>query len=139
MLIRTFDLDRDFEAVIALWARSGSGIQLGSSDTRDEILKKVQRDPDLFLVAVDDDEVVGAVMGGFDGRRGLVYHLAVTPSERRRGMGRALMDEIEKRFRAKGCLKAYLLVTPDNGEALSFYHDLGWEIMPLIPMGKRFS
>ncbi|HET7011627.1 MAG TPA: hypothetical protein VFI11_12700, partial [Anaerolineales bacterium] len=75
MLLRTFVWD-DLEAVLDLWGSAGPGVHLGPSDRPLEIRKKIERDPDLFLVAEEEGQIVGAVMGGFDGRRGLVYHLA---------------------------------------------------------------
>jgi ribosomal protein S18 acetylase RimI-like enzyme len=137
--IRTFNFQEDYEAVRALWNQAGSGIQLSSSDEPDEIEKKQRHDPELFLVAEDDEGIIGTVLGGFDGRRGLVYHLAVAPVHRRRGLGRALMEALEERLRAKGCLKYYLLVTKDNPEALAFYEAFGCEIMPLHALGKRIG
>lgn len=137
MLIRTFDFPRDLDAVITLWRASGPGVRLGLSDTPEEISKKLKRDPDLFLVAEDAGQVIGAVLGGFDGRRGLVYHLAVAPEQRGRGLGSALMAELESRLKAKGCRKYYLLVTRDNGGVVDFYRRLGWDVMPVQLMGKE--
>ncbi len=134
--IRTFRFPEDYPAVYELWSRAGPGIQLRKSDEPEEIAKKLQRDPDLFLVAEAEGRIIGAVMGGFDGRRGLVYHLAVDPAYRRRGIGSALMAELERRLVAKGCLRAYLLVTEDNQETIAFYRRLGWEVMPVVTMGK---
>jgi ribosomal protein S18 acetylase RimI-like enzyme len=134
--LRTFAFEDDWPAVHALWARSGPGVQFSRSDEPIEIQKKLQRDPDLFLVAVRQGVIVGAVMGGYDGRRGLVYHLAVAPEARGLGIGRALMAEVEARMRQKGCLKSYLLVTKDNADVLAFYRELGWEVMDLHLMGK---
>lgn len=139
MRIRNFDFHTDLEPVLQLWQRSGPGVQLGRSDAPDEIRKKLSRDPDLFLVAEEEGAVVGAVMGGYDGRRGIVYHLAVEPAQRGRGLGRRLMQALEERLAAKGCLKAYLLVTKDNPQALDFYRALGWEIMDMYLMGKELS
>jgi ribosomal protein S18 acetylase RimI-like enzyme len=137
MLIREFNLARDYEAVIALWQSAGPGVHLGFSDTPEEIAKKLKRDPDLFLVAEVDDQIVGVVLGGFDGRRGMVYHLAVAPEARGRGLGAALMAELESRLKAKGCWKYYLLVTQDNLDVLDFYRRLGWSVMPVQMMGKE--
>ncbi len=135
--IRQFCFPEDYPAVLALWQTAGPGIHTGRSDTEAEIAKKVQRDPDLFLIAVEDEQVVGAVMGGYDGRRGMVYHLAVAPSHRRHGLGLALMEELEQRLRARGCVKSYLLVVPDNEDAIQFYEAHGWERMPLYIYGKE--
>ena len=134
--IRTFRFPEDYQAVYDLWSRAGPGIQLRKSDEPEEIAKKLQRDPDLFLVAEAEGQIIGAVMGGFDGRRGLIYHLAVDPAYRRQGIGSALMAELERRLVAKGCLRAYLLVTEDNQETIAFYRRLGWEVMPVVTMGK---
>jgi ribosomal protein S18 acetylase RimI-like enzyme len=139
MSIREFSFPRDLDAVLALWQASGPGVRLGLSDTPEEIEKKLKRDPDLFLVAEDEDEIVGAVLGGFDGRRGLVYHLAVAPEHRGRGLGSALMAEIESRLKAKGCRKYYLLVTHDNGGVVDFYRRLGWAEMPVQMLGKEIK
>jgi ribosomal protein S18 acetylase RimI-like enzyme len=109
------------------------------SDEPEEIQKKLQRDPDLFLLAKEDGRVIGAVLGGFDGRRGLVYHLAVAEERRKQGIGALLMDELEKRLRAKGCLRTYLLVTYDNAEAIDFYEKHGWEKMDLHVFGKDIA
>lgn len=136
MTLRTFEFDRDYQAVRELWLDSGPGIQLSRSDEPEEVRKKLSRDPDLFIVAEDEGRLIGSVIGGFDGRRGLVYHLAVAGGERRQGVGRALMDEIERRLRAKGCLKYYLLVTQDNEGALAFYESMGCERMDLFVLGK---
>lgn len=105
------------------------GVRLGRSDTPEEIKKKLDRDPDLFLVAEEDGQIVGTVIGGYDGRRGLLYHLAVAASFRGQGIGSRLMEEIESRLRAKGCLRCYLMVLADNDEALRYYENHGWENM----------
>jgi ribosomal protein S18 acetylase RimI-like enzyme len=136
MLIREFDLSRDYDAVIALWRAAGPGISVGPSDTREELAKKLARDPDLFLVGEHAGRIVGSVIGGFDGRRGLVYHLAVAADWRGQDLGTALMAALEARLKAKGCRKAYLLVRPDNLGVLDFYRKLGWTEMPVTMMGK---
>jgi ribosomal protein S18 acetylase RimI-like enzyme len=136
MIIRQFDYDQDLEPVINLWRNSFPQIRMSPSDDPKEIRKKLQRDADLFLVAEDDDHIVGAVLGGFDGRRGMVYHLAVETSRRGEGIGRNLMEQIEDRLRAKGCRKYYLLVTKDNTDTIGFYESLGCEVMDLFILGK---
>ncbi len=139
MPVREFDLDRDYEAALALWQTGGPGVGMGRSDTRPEIAKKLAHDPDLCLVAEVDGRLAGTVLGGFDGRRGLVYHLAVAPDLRRRGVARALMAELERRLEARGCRRCYLLVRRGNAEALSFYAALGWSEMDVHLLGKDLS
>ena len=112
---------------------------MGRSDTREEIAKKAARDPDLFLVAEKAGSIIGTVIGGFDGRRGFVYHLAVAPAERSRGLGSRLMNEVERRLRELGCLRVYLLVTNENNQAMHFYLKRGWETMDLRILAKNLA
>lgn len=137
--LREFCLPQDYAAVLDLWHNSGPGVQVCRSDDIAEIEKKLTHDPDLFLVAEADGQIIGTVLGGFDGRRGLIYHLAVAAEYRETGLGGALMAEIETRLRQKGCLKAYLLVTNSNEEVLPFYEKRGWEEMHLHLLGKKLA
>lgn len=129
MLIREFNFPCDIVAARALWDASGPGVQLSSSDTPDEIQKKLCRDPELFLVAEENGVLIGTVIGGFDGRRGMIYHLAVTRSHRGKGVATALMKELERRMKKKGCIRAYLMVVKGNYDAKKFYENLGWKVM----------
>ena len=137
MQIREFRYPEDYPQVANLWASMEKGVHLGRSDTPEEIQKKTACDPNLFLVAEENGQIVGTVLGGFDGRRGLIYHLAVTASFRGRGIGSRLMEEVESRLRAIGCVRCYLLVTVDNYEAMRYYEKRGWEQMHwVVPYGK---
>lgn len=137
--IREFRFPDDYEAVIELWKNAGPGIHVAKSDTRDEMQKKLSRDPDLFLVADLDGEIVGTVIGGFDGRRGMIYHLAVAEKLRRKNVGSALMAEVEARLKARGCIKAYLLLVKGNREAEKFYQQQGWQKMHVDAYGKELE
>lgn len=109
---------------------------MGCSDTPDEIRRKLARDPDLFLVAEDAGKLVGTVIGGFDGRRGMVYQLPVVVGRRGEGLDTALMAELETRLSARGCVKGYLMVDPDNLSVVDIYRRLGWAVMPVHTLGK---
>ena len=138
--IREFCFPSDYDSVYRLWESIEKGVHVGRSDTLAEIGKKITRDPDLFLIAEADGAIIGSVIGGFDGRRGLIYHLAVAASFRGLGIGSRLMDEVEARLRAKGCLKCYLLVTTDNPEAEGYYRQRGWQSMDTIHLfGKELA
>jgi ribosomal protein S18 acetylase RimI-like enzyme len=137
--IRTFQYPQDYAQVIDLWNLAGPGVRVSTSDEPIELEKKLQRDPDLFLVACSGDRIVGSVMGGFDGRRGMMYHLAVSGDYRQNGVGSALMEELEKRLRGKGCIRYYLMVTKDNPNARTFYEKRGCELMDLYVYAKNIS
>lgn len=127
--VRQFCFPADYQQVIDLWSSMERGVRVGRSDSPAEIEKKVARDPDLFLVAECEQKVIGSVIGGYDGRRGLIYHLAVNAAFRGQGIGTRLMDEVESRLRAKGCLKCYLLIASDNLDVGAFYQAQGWQQM----------
>ena len=138
--IREFQFPQDYPQVLALWESMEKGVRVGRSDSIQEIEKKVARDPDLFLVAEQNSNIVGSVIGGYDGRRGLVYHLAVSGSFRGQRIGSRLLNEVETRLRAKGCLKCYLMVTPDNEEAAQYYEQRGWHLMDYVRLyGKELQ
>ncbi len=136
--LREFTLS-DYDAVYALWQNAGPGIGIGRSDTHAEIAKKLERDPDLFLLAVEGETIVGTVIGGYDGRRGIIYHLAVAANYRQRGIGHMLMTQVERRLIAKGCIRSYLLVAEGNEEVIEWYRDLGWDTMHLTVMAKTIA
>jgi ribosomal protein S18 acetylase RimI-like enzyme len=127
---RGFDFDEDYERVMELWRGIDWGMHVGPSDAPGEIKKKLERDPDLFLVAESNNEIIGTVIGGFDGRRGMIYHLAVHRNRRRQGIGQALLSEVENRLKAKGCIKCLLVVVEENADAMNFYQEYGWNLIP---------
>lgn len=136
--IREFCFPEDFPPVENLWNSIEKGVSLGRSDTSKEIQKKLDRDPDLFLVAEENGQIIGTVIGGFDGRRGLIYHLVVAASFRGREIGSRLMNKLEARLRSKGCLRCYLMVTKDNPEGMLYYENHGWERMDFVmPFAKN--
>jgi ribosomal protein S18 acetylase RimI-like enzyme len=137
--IREFQYPDDYASALQIWEKMETGVSVGRSDTPGEIEKKLQRDPDLFLVAESNGIIIGTVIGGYDGRRGLIYHLAVQPEHRKHGIATALVEEVEKRLQAKGCLKCFLLAYADNTEAIHFYKQRGWRHMEdTIIFGKEF-
>ena len=89
-----------------------------------------------ILVAEINGEIIGSVLGGYDGRRGIMYHLAVALSHRRQGIAERLVELLEQRLRQKGCIRYYLLVTKDNDEAIQFYEHRGFELLNLYAYGK---
>jgi ribosomal protein S18 acetylase RimI-like enzyme len=122
--IAEFAMD-DYPAVHVLWQRGD--LWMRPSDGPAATLLKLTRDPDLFLVARDAaGGVVGTVMGGWDGRRSYVYHLAVLPERRRNGIADALMDELEERFRRLGALKAKTQILMDNEGSRAFFSRRGY-------------
>ena len=108
----------------------------GPSETREGLLHKLEHYPELFIVAVEDDRIVGSVVGGYDGRRGWANKVAVDPVMQGSGLGRQLMNELEDRLRAIGCQKLNLMVARSNAHVQHFYERLGFEESNVIFMEK---
>ncbi len=126
----------DTEPVVALW--EACGLVRPWNDPRRDIERKLTVQPELFLVAVDqDDRVVGAGMAGFDGHRGRVNYLAVEPVLQGSGLGRAFMAAFEQRLAAMGCPKLNLQVRAGNEQVLGFYEALGYAPDHTVSLGKR--
>ncbi|MFX0040441.1 MAG: GNAT family N-acetyltransferase [Promethearchaeota archaeon] len=125
MKIEEFSME-SYDDVIILWRKSG--ISVGSTDTKEQIKKMLDRNPQLFLVGKIDQNVIGVVMGGFDGRRGYVHHLAVDPNYQKKGYGKIIMDELIARFRKMRVHKIHLFIEKYNKDVVEFYQNLGWEI-----------
>ena len=136
MQIRSFQPD-DEAAVIALWERCG--LLRPWNDPRKDIQRKLVVRPDLFLVEVLENEVVATAMAGDEGHRGWINYLAVDPTHRRSGLGRAIMDEAERLLRASGCPKINLQVRSTNTEVIDFYRSLGFTVEDVVNLGKRLE
>lgn len=134
MQIRSF-MPRDEAGVIALWHQCG--LTRAWNDPHEDVQRKLTTQPELFLVGEIDGVVVATVMAGFDGHRGSVNYLAVSPAHRNRGFGRALMQHVEQALIARGCPKLNLQVRTGNDPALTFYRRLGYSVDDVISCGKR--
>jgi len=123
---------------VQLWQEAG--IILRPGDEREGVKLKLERDPDLFLVAEDDGELVGVVLGTWDGRRGWLNHLAVRSDHRRSGVGRTLIREVERRLISKGALKVNAQIYKSNYTSLEFFKSLNYEIhSDLFMVGRELK
>lgn len=113
----------DIEAVLALW-RSAASVPT-VSDTREALAALLTRDPRALVVAELGGAVVGSVIAGWDGWRGNVYRLAVSPEHRRNGIGSALVREAERRLRDRGASRMSAIVVDDDPAAIGFWHASG--------------
>lgn len=127
----------DTEAVIALW--QAAGLTRPWNDPRKDIARKLQVQSELFLVAVDnrDGEICGSVMAGYDGHRGWINYMAVSPAKQGQQVGRLLLEAAREQLLERGCCKINLQVRADNEQALGFYRALGFSDEPVVSMGLR--
>jgi ribosomal protein S18 acetylase RimI-like enzyme len=125
----------DSAAVIALW--QACELTRPWNDPGLDIERKLAVGDDLFLVGVADGEIVATAMAGYDGHRGCINYLAVSPARRRQGCARLLMDEAERRLVARGCPKINLQIRTSNPDAIAFYERIGYTTDAVVSMGKR--
>lgn len=121
----------DSESICALWAVCGLGG--GSDHDASEIATRLNNDDGFFVVGeTNDGRVVAVAMGCHDDHRGWMKRVAVDPAQRAMGLGRKLVEEVERRFLHAGVTKLRLAVWQDNEVALSFWNDLDYEELPEI-------
>lgn len=125
-LIRRFNR-KDYEEVHALWTNSqGVGLRY-PDDSKEGIDKFIKRNPNTSFVAVENGKIVGTALCGHDGRRGYLYHVCVEEGNRRRSIGRLLIDEVTKALREEGIVKIGLVCYSENQKGKQFWRSLGWE------------
>ncbi|TME91884.1 MAG: GNAT family N-acetyltransferase [Chloroflexi bacterium] len=133
MEIREFRVS-DAPALRALWARSGIRIRPGDDDVSLGLF--AARNPGLFLVGLEEQELVASALAGWDGRRGWLYHVAVSPERRRRGIAVRLVRMLEERLRVLGCKKVNLIVWEDSADAMRFWASIGYQRERAIELSK---
>ncbi len=129
-------VESDQVAVAALW-REVFPESSAWNHPETDIQRKLAVQRELFLVAALDAEIVGTAMGGYDGHRGWIYYVVVSPRHRRQGIGTTLMTGVEERVLRLGCPKINLQVRASNHEVVEFYEQLGYKVEERVSMGKR--
>jgi ribosomal protein S18 acetylase RimI-like enzyme len=127
----------DEMAVIELWQQCH--LVTSTNNPRLDIERKCQVNPELFLVAVEAERIVGTCMAGYEGHRGWINYLAVAPGYQRQGIARQLMQAAEDKLQVLGCPKINLQVRETNMEVIAFYEALGYTQDAVVSLGKRLS
>lgn len=128
----------DYPTVMAFWQGIGGiGLDLEDADSPEGMTFFLASNPGLSLLAFRQEQLVGTVLCGHDGRRGYINHLAVSPYERGNGVGKELVNRILKKLAKIGIKKANLFVYDTNLSGLSFWEHLGWEIFPGLYLLSR--
>jgi ribosomal protein S18 acetylase RimI-like enzyme len=136
MEIRSFR-EGDEPAVVRLW--QDCKLVAAQNDPHKDIRRKIDVQPDLFLVGLKNGRIVATLMAGYEGHRGWLNYLAVAPQFQRQGYGRQIVDEAEKRLRALGCPKINLMVRRSNTGVVEFYQKAGFSQDDVISLGKRLQ
>lgn len=123
--IRVMSIE-DYDGVYDLWINTpGMGLN-STDDSRDGIEKYIKRNPTSNFVAECDGKVIGVIISGHDGRRGYIYHTAVLPEYRNRGIARRLVDCAMNALDKEGINKAALVVFGRNELGNGFWENIGF-------------
>ena len=136
MLVRPYRTD-DEEFLVSLW--QVCELTVPWNNPHKDIARKLQVQPELFLVGILDSRLIATVMGGYDGHRGWINYLAVHPDFQGNGYGQGIMNSVETALREMGCPKINLQIRTGNDKIGSFYQKLGFTNDQVVSMGKRLE
>jgi ribosomal protein S18 acetylase RimI-like enzyme len=114
------------EAVLALWRQAGA--TPSATDDAADLRRAIVESPAHVVVAEAAGQLIGSIIGTFDGWRGNIYRLAVHPAHRRHGLARSLLAQIEKRLRQEGARRSTALVEKDHAVATGFWQGVGYAL-----------
>jgi ribosomal protein S18 acetylase RimI-like enzyme len=109
------------------------------NNSKRDIERKLKVNPDLFLVGELEGKVIATCMAGYEGHRGWINYLAVSPKRRRQGYAARMMQEAEKILREAGCPKINLQIRTSNTDVIEFYKAVGFKMDDVVSMGKRLE
>lgn len=128
---------KDEQEVIDLWFECN--LVTSTNNPKRDIERKLKVNPELFLVGRLNGKVVGTCMAGYEGHRGWINYLAVSPDYRRKGIAARLMEVAETKLKEHGCPKINLQVRTTNTEVIQFYEHIGYKIDNVVSLGKRLE
>ncbi len=123
--------------VITLW--QNCGLTRPWNDAAGDFTRAIDNPASDILCLEKSGRLVATVMVGYDGHRGWVYYLGVSPDSRAQGLGRHLMEVAEIWLRERNAPKIQLMVREDNKQAIGFYEALGYEVQPVVTIGRRLK
>ena len=119
-----FTID-SYDAVFALWQQCES-IGLSDADSQERIRMYLNRNPGMSFIAASEDNVVGAILAGHDGRRWYIHHLAVASDFRKKGIARQLVNRCLKALTDSGIRKCHIFIFNSNVDGIAFWKAIGW-------------
>ena len=127
----------DCGEVLALW--KACGLTRPWNDATADFERAVNGVTSDILLLENEGHLAATVMVGDDGHRGWVYYLGVSPDHRGKGLGRTLMEAAETWLRERSAPKIQLMVRDDNESAIGFYKALGYEVQPVVTIGRKLT
>ena len=127
---------QDYQPAIQLW-QALPGIGLSSADKEESLLAFLEKNPRTCFAAFDEARLIGTILGGSDGRRGYIYHLAVHTNYQKQGVGRQLAQTCLQALKAEGIEKCHIFVIAGNQEGMKFWQKEGWQLRDDILVMSR--
>lgn len=125
MDIREMKLD-DYEQAVELWENT-EGLVLSEADSKPNIESFLDRNPGMSFVCVAGERVVGTALCGHDGRRGFLYHVAVSQSYRGKGIAGRMVERCLEELRLAGLTKCHLFTVESNEIGNRYWSATGWQ------------
>ena len=125
MQIRTMKIT-DYEKVYALWMSCKNMGFNDIDDSKEGIARFLERNPNTSFVAIENDELLGIILGGHDGRRGNIYHMSVAENHRKKGIGSSLVEKCLESFKNEKISKVALLVFKYNETGNAYWEKQGF-------------
>ena len=116
----------DYDGIVALWRSSGLTFCHEGRESREAFCRQLEHFADLYLVALDGEKIIGAVLGSHDHRKGWINRLAVLPEHRRQGIAGRLVSVCEATIQAHGIEIISALVEPGNETSFAFFEEMGY-------------
>jgi len=135
-MIRTYT-HSDEQDVTKLWKECH--LLSPANNPKQDIQRKCNENPELFFVMEEKGRIIGSCLSGYDGHRGWIYYLAISPDHRKKGLGEKLVAHAEQALKKIGCPKIDLMVRDTNKGVIDFYHRIGYHDDPVVVLSKRLS
>ena len=120
----------DYDAIFELWNSTEQSRRALNpvDDSREGIERYLKRNPETCFAAVINGQIIGVILTGHDGRRGIIHHMCVHPDFRRMGIAAHLVSLAEKALKKEGIQKIFGLVFSDNEPANRFWEKQGYSL-----------
>jgi transitional endoplasmic reticulum ATPase len=132
--IRDFHED-DLDAAVRLWDNPASGgiaPVFGLSD----LIAAVRADAPA-VVAVVGEELVGTVVATVSGGRAMVMRISLAPGWRQRGIGSAMLSELERQLVAAGAHRIAALLSDENEVGALALEHCGYTVHPGLRLYEK--
>jgi ribosomal protein S18 acetylase RimI-like enzyme len=125
MELKTLGIE-DYDAVMALWRRSGLPTRPLGRDSREAFARQFENGVQTVLGLEEAGQLIGVIIATHDGRKGWINRLAVDPDRRRQGHARRLIVAAEEALRAQGMHVIAVLIENHNAASLTLFEQAGY-------------